>query len=105
MAFTVVEYVREDGLNPYKRWFDSLDAPAATRVAVARARLEAGNTSNLKRIGSIAECRIDWGPGYRIYFLRANLINLVLLCAGDKSTQKRDIERAKQYAKDYRNRL
>ena len=59
MAFRIVEYVREDGSNPYKRWFDGLHPQAATKIAAARARLEAGNTSNLKRVGSIAEYRID----------------------------------------------
>jgi len=101
MAFTVVEYVREDGLNPYKRWFDSLDAPAATRVAVARARLEAGNTSNLKRIGSIAECRIDWGPGYRIYLAVEGTTVIILFGGGVKKRQKSDIRRAQHLFEEY----
>jgi putative component of toxin-antitoxin plasmid stabilization module len=55
MAFTVVEYVREDGSNPFKRWFDTLCPQAAAKIAAAMARLETGNTSNVKRIGAIAE--------------------------------------------------
>ena len=67
MAISVVEYVREDGSNPYKAWFDSLDRPAATKVATATLRLEMGATSNVRWIGGIGEYRIDRGPGYRIY--------------------------------------
>jgi putative component of toxin-antitoxin plasmid stabilization module len=51
----VIEYVREDGANPFKRWFDGLDSQAAAKVTTALLRLQMGNTSNLKRIGSIAE--------------------------------------------------
>jgi putative component of toxin-antitoxin plasmid stabilization module len=60
-GFGVVEYVREDGSNPYRSWFDSLHAPAAAKVASAVVRLELGNLSRVKRIGTIREYRIDWG--------------------------------------------
>ena len=54
-----------------KRWFAGLDAPAAAKVAVALARLEQGNLSNAKGVGEgVLEYRIDWGPGYRVYFGR-----------------------------------
>jgi putative component of toxin-antitoxin plasmid stabilization module len=66
MAFTVVEYVREDGSSPYGRWFADLPAQTAAKIAVARQRLEMGNTSRIKWIGVIGEYRIDWGPRYRI---------------------------------------
>ena len=62
MTLTVVEYVRPDGSNPFKRWFDRLDAQAAAKVVTATARLAMGNTSNVKWLGVIAEYRIDWGP-------------------------------------------
>jgi putative addiction module killer protein len=70
MALTVVEYVREDGSNPYRTWFDDLNPKAAAKVATATLRLEMGNTSRVKWIGVIGEYRIDWGPGYRIYLWR-----------------------------------
>jgi putative addiction module killer protein len=60
----VQEYIRENGSNPYQKWFDSLDTQAAVKVAVAIARLETGNTSNIKWFDGIGEYRIDWGPGY-----------------------------------------
>ena len=58
MAFTVVEYVREDGSNPYRTWFDGLDPQAAAKVATATLRLEMGNMSRVKWIGTIGEFRI-----------------------------------------------
>jgi putative addiction module killer protein len=63
----VEEYLREDGSSPYKTWFDGLDAQAAAKVAIAKLRLQAGNTSNVKWFDGIGEYVIDWGPGYRIY--------------------------------------
>ena len=66
----VQEYLRADGSNPYKVWFDSLGAQAAAKVVTAKLRLELGNTSNVKWFGGIGEYIIDWGPGYRIYLAR-----------------------------------
>ncbi len=63
----VQEYIREDDSNPYQKWFDSLDARAAAKVAVAKSRLELGNTSSIKWFDGIGEYKINWGPGYRIY--------------------------------------
>jgi putative addiction module killer protein len=104
MAFTVVEYVRADGSNPYRRWFDGLHSQAATKVAVARARLELGNTSNVKRIGAIAEYRIDWGPGYRIYIAIEGDTLIILLGGGTKKGQRSDIRRAQGLFEEYKAR-
>jgi len=104
MAFSVVEYVRADGSNPYRRWFDGLHSQAATKVAVARARLELGNTSNVKRIGTIAEYRIDWGPGYRIYLAIEGDALIILLGGGIKKRQRSDIRRARGLFEEYKAR-
>ena len=104
MAFAVVEYVGEDGSNPYKRWFDGLHPQAATKVAAARARLELGNTSNVKRIGAISEYRIDWGPGYRLYLGRDGEALIILLVGGTKRRQQADIEKAKVLFAEYKAR-
>lgn len=66
----VREYIREDGTNPYKKWFDSLDAQAAARITVAKARLELGNTSNIKWFEGIGEYKIDWGQGIEFILLK-----------------------------------
>lgn len=59
----VVEYVRENGSNPYRTWFNSLHSQAAAKVATAVVRLELGNVSRVKWFGGIGEYRINWGPG------------------------------------------
>jgi len=101
---TVVEYVREDGSSPYKTWFDGLRAQAAAKVATAMWRLELGNTSSVKWIGAIGEYRINWGPGYRIYFTKDGNALIILLGGGTKKSQRRDIERAQALAAEYRAR-
>lgn len=103
MAFTVVEYVREDGSNTFRRWFDNLDPQAAAKVAAATARLETGNTSNVKRIGTIAEYRINWGPGYRIYLV-IEADTVVLFGGSTKKGQRSDIRRAVTLSEEYEAR-
>jgi putative addiction module killer protein len=100
----VVEYIRADGSNPFKAWFDDLDAQAAAKVATATFRLELGNTSNVKWIGTIGEFRIDWGPGYRIYLGRDGTELIILLAGGTKKRQQADIERAKALFAEYKAR-
>ena len=100
----VHEYIREDGTNPYKRWFDSLDAQAAARIAVAKAKLELGNTSNIKWLEGIGEYKIDWGPGYRIYLAQDGKNLIVLFGGGTKKKQQADIDMAKELLKEYKIR-
>ena len=100
----VREYIKEDSSNPFKQWFDSLNHQAAAKVTVALARLEAGNTSNVKWFSGIGEYRIDWGPGYRIYMVREGGELIVLLGGGTKKRQQRDISKAKALAKEFRSR-
>ena len=101
----VREYVREDGANPFRSWFDSLDAQAAAKVATATLRLEAGNVSNLKWIGGgLGEYRIDWGPGYRLYLTRDGDELIILLAGGTKKRQQADIEHAGKLLTEYRSR-
>jgi putative addiction module killer protein len=100
----VVDYIRADGSNPFKAWFDDLGAQAAAKVATATLRLELGNTSNVKWIGTIGEFRIDWGPGYRIYLGRDGTELIILLAGGTKKRQQADIERAKALFAEYKAR-
>ncbi|VVM06996.1 type II toxin-antitoxin system RelE/ParE family toxin [Methylacidimicrobium tartarophylax] len=99
---TVVEYVRADGSNPYRAWFDSLHAQAAAKAASAVVRLELGNLSRVKWIGTIGEYRIDSGPGYRIYLGKDGDKLIILLGGGTKQRQQADIERAKVMWEEYR---
>ncbi len=100
----VREYIREDSSNPYKKWFDSFDAQAAARISVAKARLELGNTSNIKWFEGIGEYKIDWGPGYRIYLAQDGKSLIVLFGGGTKKKQQADIDRAKELFKEYKIR-
>ena len=101
----VLYYVAEGGQCPFEGWFSGLDPEAAAKVAVALERLGAGNDSNVKTVGEgVLECRIDWGPGYRIYFGRDGAALVILLTGGTKKRQQRDIETAKLLWTDYRRR-
>jgi len=78
-----------DESNPYREWFDGLDAQAAATVATAALRLEMGNTSRVKWIGAIGEYRIDWGPGYRIYMAKDGNALIILFGGGTKRSASR----------------
>lgn len=101
----VREYVREDGSNPFARWFAGLDAQAAAKVATATVRLELGNTSNVKWIGGgLGEYRIDWGPGYRLYLTQDGDELIVLFAGGTKKRQQVDIAHAADLLAEYKAR-
>lgn len=99
------EYLDGKGVSPFGRWFDRLNGPAAARVATALVRLAQGNVSNVKGVGAgVLEQRIDFGPGYRIYFGRDGSTLVILLSGGTKSRQQRDIRDAQERWQDYRRR-
>ena len=84
----------------FASWLEELrDANARTRILVRIRRLELGNPGDVKAVGEgIIELRIAYGPGYRVYFTRQEIV--LLLCGGDKSSQSRDIATAKRMAKE-----
>ncbi len=99
------EYVGTEGRSPYGKWFDRLNAQAAAKVATALVRMEQGNLSNAKGIGAgVSEYRIDFGPGYRIYFGKDGDMLIILLGGGTKKRQQRDIEVAKTLWREYKQR-
>ena len=100
----VREYTREDGSNPYQKWFNSLNPKAAAKVSVAKVSLELGNLSNVKWFEGIGEYRIDWGPGYRIYLAQDGKDLIVLFGGGTKKIQQTDIEKAKELHREYKKR-
>lgn len=75
-------------------WLEQVDREVRKRVLVRLARAEMGNLGDHKLFGPIGEMRIDFGPGYRVYFTKREQRIIVLLCGGDKKTQRRDIARA-----------
>jgi len=103
--FKIEAYVDARGNSPFVRWFDRLDARAAARVTTALSRIEQGNLSSAKGVGAgVVEARIDFGPGYRVYFGRDGATLIILLGGGTKVRQQRDIEAAKRLWRDYRRR-
>lgn len=101
----IIEYVDQRGRSPFASWFAILDARAAAKVTTALARLEQGNLSNVKSVGSgIQEYRLDFGPGYRIYFGRDGKELVVLLGGGAKKRQQDDIAEAQTRWREYRRR-
>ena len=101
----VREYVDDRGRSPFGRWFDGLDAGAAASVRTALARMEAGNLSNVRGVGSgVLERRIHVGPGYRVYFGRDGDTLIVLLGGGAKERQQKDIEDARDLWREYKRR-
>jgi putative addiction module killer protein len=101
----IEEYLDSEGKSPFGAWFDALEATAAARVTVALARAGQGNLSNAKSVGAgVSELRIDFGPGYRIYFGRDGAVLIILLAGGTKKRQQRDIEAARERWIEYRQR-
>ena len=100
----VQEYIRDDNNSPFQKWFNSLDKMAATKVRTATYRLELGNTSNVKWFDGIGEYKIDWGAGYRIYFVQEGKELIILFGGGTKKTQSSDIEQATLLYQEYKNR-
>ena len=86
----------------YARWLDGLrDAPARARVLVRVERLVAGNPGDVRPVGEgVSELRIDYGPGYRVYFRKQGRAVVILLAGGDKRTQDRDIATALRLARN-----
>jgi len=98
-------YLSLEGRSPFATWFNDLDPQARAKVTTAVARLEQGNFSNVKGVGEgVLEYRIDFGPGYRVYFGKDGEVLVILLTGGTKKRQQRDIDAAKAFWSDYKRR-
>ena len=99
------EFLDTRGRSPFAGWFDRLDPQAAAKVAVALTRMEQGNLSNVKTVGGgVLEYRIDFGPGYRVYFGRDGDTLIILLAGGTKRRQQDDIAAAQTRWTEYNQR-
>jgi putative addiction module killer protein len=99
-------YETADGKAPFREWFAALrDRKAQARIDARLARVQLGNLGQCEPVGEgVMELKIDYGPGYRVYFSQVSTVLVLLLCGGDKRTQQRDIETARNYWADYRRR-
>lgn len=86
-------------------WLRALkDLQAIARIQIRIDRLSLGNAGDVGPVGEgVSELRIDYGPGYRVYFVQRGKTFVLLLCGGDKKTQQRDISRAKTLAREWTN--
>lgn len=99
----VKEYITRSGLIPYRLWLDSFkDVKIKARIQSRVLRIESGNFGDYRSIGQgVYELRLDFGSGYRIYFGIDGDALILLLLGGDKSSQKKDIQKAKTFWKEY----
>ena len=96
-------YVAADGRQPFAEWFAELESVARAKVTRAIVRLEQGNFSSVKSVGkSVFEYRIDFGPGYRVYFGQDGPAFVILLTGGTKKRQQRDIDAARMDWQNYK---
>ena len=101
----VREYIDAAGRSPFTKWLRALNVQAAAKVTTALERIVDGNLSNAKMVGGgVLEYKVDFGPGYRIYFGRDGDRLVILLAGGVKKRQQEDISLAKLNWEDYRSR-
>lgn len=101
----VVEYIDKQGNSSFGKWFSRIPAQAAARVTIALYRLEQGNLSNTKSVGKgVFEYKIDFGPGYRIYFAQDGNVLVILLNGGTKKKQNTDVKRSQKLWTAYKRR-
>ena len=98
----MIEIIKSD---TFDRWLRKLrDPQAKARVEMRIRRLSLGNAGDVQPIGEgLSEMRIDYGPGYRVYFMQQSKVLVLLLCGGDKRTQKKDIVNAKRIAAEWKD--
>ncbi|WP_449417116.1 type II toxin-antitoxin system RelE/ParE family toxin [Phormidium nigroviride] len=101
----IERYTTSEGRVPYDEWFNSLrDINAQAKIISRLNRIADGNLGDSRSVGEgVCELKINYGPGYRIYFGQIGSTIVLLLCGGDKSTQDKDIRQAKEYWINYRS--
>lgn len=97
-------YIAPNGKSPFAGWLDKFkDNIMRSRIERRIERMASGNYGDCEPVGSgVYELRLDFGPGYRVYFAEEENVVVILLCGGDKSTQKKDIINAKHYLAELR---
>jgi len=104
MSTKIIRVVTVKETKAFMTWFSQLrDRAAMARIETRLERLISGNPGDVGPVGGgVSELRINYGPGYRIYFIRRGDVLIILLCGGDKSTQARDIIEARRLAEQWK---
>ena len=105
--YTIDMYDTPLGRVPFEEWVRGLrDVQARARIRTRLARVRLGNIGDAHPVGGgVRELRIDYGPGYRVYYARSGTATLLLLCGGEKNTQDGDIRQAQAYWTEYQQRM
>ena len=100
--YTIREFVTESGKNLYRNWLDTLDSSVKARIQARILRLETGNLGNCESVGKgVFEVKLNFGPGYRVYYSFEGQKMILLLGGGNKSTQSTDIKKAQNIWNSY----
>lgn len=104
--YKIEHYLLENGTDPFEQWLKELkDIKARAKINVKVDRLSLGSFCSSKPVGAgVSELKVDYGPGYRVYYGQSGKFVILLLCGGDKGTQQKDIETAKAYWSDFKRR-
>jgi len=104
--YTIAYYLTETGRKPFKEWLDGLkDIAARQKVRIRLDRVRLGNLGNNRSVGEgVHELKIEYGPGYRVYYAIQKMTIVLLLMGGDKSSQNKDIALAHKYWRDHKRR-
>lgn len=101
----IIPYSTQNGKTPFIEWLQSFDKKTKAIITSRFNRIELGNYGDCKPVGEgVMELRYSFGPGYRVYFGIDNDKLIILLIGGDKSSQQRDIKKAKEFWQDYKTR-
>ena len=105
-SYEIDYFVTKDGRKLFKEWLEHLrDVQGRTKIRIRLDRVRLGNFGDSRTIGEgVHELRVDYGPGYRIYFGQEGARLILLMLGGDKSSQKKDIVRAKELWRDHKGR-
>lgn len=99
----IIVYETAKGKIPFEKWLKSLDGSIRIKIRMRLDRLILGNFGDCKSIGEgVYELRVNFGAGYRIYYAKIKNTLVLLLCGGDKGSQSKDIQKAKEYLEDYK---
>ena len=103
--YSIEYYLTLSGGKPFKEWLDGLDAVTRAKIRIRLDRVRLGNLGRVRNVGEgVHEFKIDYGPGYRVYYGSSGRRVVLLLLGGDKASQKKDVLRAKTYWEDFKKR-